>query len=577
MGWGRKVDTKSTIPGPQGPQGLPGVNAVENDTAVAAYIISKLSATWNALVQFFARRVVLNPENFGAVRSTSVDNTAAFQACIDAAGVNGTVEFAGEYGIFGTLDISNLAEFRGVGARASSLVANADVPTIIANGGASQTIRDMRLRSSFTGSRLSFNIEIGNPTKPLIEAVEIDNPNGTLTAGGIKFKNNGVISGQNAFMPQLKSVWIRNGLLVSDTVTDGKVSDSWIWGPYHDARATIDLFQSNGWSFANTDVAATTDSGCALRVESTKQTTWVGGYFDGGYSSINSGNGLVGINSSGLHMSGTHFYHHGRSGVVVTGCAAFTFSSVGFTRGNKQNGGYPDIDVYSSREIIFIASSHQQPVDRTNKGAIYREDTASAHNDFDFAGVNQAEGNYYATPLFIGNPGTLGESCRPSALWPRPSTVPLQVMPDACKIALPAASAWPAANRAQFHRFHIEHTGAYRYVGVPVTTGSGNIQAAVVLMDGLNYTRVMDSGIVSCTSGMAVLDLGATVLQAGEYALVIWVDNTTAQLRVLNDEALRWPRFVAEVSSLSSGIPASGSITGWNSSARAVAGCAITS
>ncbi|WP_193596063.1 hypothetical protein [Microbacterium sp. YJN-G] len=506
----------------------------------------------------------------------TVDNTAAFQACIDAAGPFGTVEFAGDYGLFGTLDVTNLAEFRGVGNRASSLVGKFDVPHIIVNGGAAQTIRNMRLRTTFTGSRLSFNIEIGNPTKPRLDSIEVDNPNETRTAGGIKFKNNGVIAGENAFMPQITSCWIRNGLLVVDQVTDGHVSDCWIWGAETGARATVDLYFANGWSFTGNDVAATLDAGCAYRVEGSKQTSIVGGYLDGGYSSYNSGYGLIGVDSSALHMSGTHFYHHGRSAIMLTGCSGMTFSSVGFYRGNKQDGGYPDIDLYSSRAITFTGTSHTQPVDRVNKGAIFREDAGSAHNKIDFAGINQAEGSYYASPSFVGNPGTLGENCRPTVLWPRPSTVPLIETPDACKMGLGPATAWPQANRAQFHRFHIKHAGTYRYIGVNVALGSGNIQAAIVRMDGLNYTRVMDSGVIACTTGMGVIDAGSTLLTAGEYALVVWVDNTTAQLRLINDEALRWTRSVAEVSSLTTGVPASGAITGWNSTARAVTACSIT-
>lgn len=48
MTWTKIADLGSTVPGPQGPQGLPGVNAVDNDAAVATYVSSD-SATRAAL------------------------------------------------------------------------------------------------------------------------------------------------------------------------------------------------------------------------------------------------------------------------------------------------------------------------------------------------------------------------------------------------------------------------------------------------------------------------------------------------------------------------------------------------
>jgi len=523
----------------------------------------------------FQQRVARNPRDYGASLTYGFDNTAAFAAAITAAGVGGVVEFYGEYTMAGTLDITNLASFQGFGPRASSIIGTTDVPTLIANGGQAQNVRDLRLRSTIAGTRTSFNILWGNPTKPLIQNVEIDLPTTTQGAGGIKFKNNGVIVGQSAFMPQLRAVWIRNGLLVSDQVTDGHVSDCWIWGSFHNARASVDLYYSNGWTFVGSDIGATINGGCAYRLEGTKQTTIVGGYFDGGPTTVNSGFGLIGVNSSGLHVSGTHFYHHGRSGILLTGCNGMTFSSIGFYRNNKQDGGWPDIDLVNSKAITFTNTAHAQPIDRVSRGIIFREDVTCAHNSFDGAAVNLSEGNFYGTPLFSGNEGTLGKNNRAHSLWPRPTGVPFAIQPPSCAGITPAV-VWPGAYRTQFHRFNLADSAAFRYANVRVEVGSGNIQVAVVKLDGLNYTRVMASAILPCTTGMSgAIDMTSVFLEAGDYALVVWVDNVTAQLRVATDENIRVPRFAAELTLTSAGIPATGTLTAWNSS-RAVLGCSLS-
>lgn len=93
MVWVRKADLRSTVPGPQGPQGQPGVNAVENAAAVAAYVDGP-SETRTALLRN-GLTGWLHADGFGADPTGVADSTAALQAALAAAQPGDTVYLAG--------------------------------------------------------------------------------------------------------------------------------------------------------------------------------------------------------------------------------------------------------------------------------------------------------------------------------------------------------------------------------------------------------------------------------------------------------------------------------------------------
>ena len=71
--------------GPAGPQGLPGVNAVDNDEAVAGYVSSPGSATVSALAEWVRPFAPFaTPQRFGAAGDGVADDTEAFQAALDS-------------------------------------------------------------------------------------------------------------------------------------------------------------------------------------------------------------------------------------------------------------------------------------------------------------------------------------------------------------------------------------------------------------------------------------------------------------------------------------------------------------
>lgn len=146
---------------------------------------------------------------------------------------------------------------------------------------------------------------------------------------------------------------------------------------------------------------------------------------------------------------------------------------------------------------------------------------------------------------------------------------PRLVVPQLSVMALLGAAAWGGANLAVFSRFTLNQPTSLRYANIRIDTSSGNWQIAVVALSGASagtYTRVMDTGVVAMpTAGDKRVDLGQTTLPAGDYAIVVWCDNVTAQLRVATNSAVPVTHLSAEVAGLTTGLPASGTGLVWNS------------
>jgi len=146
---------------------------------------------------------------------------------------------------------------------------------------------------------------------------------------------------------------------------------------------------------------------------------------------------------------------------------------------------------------------------------------------------------------------------------------PAVITPPLAVLTPPSAAAWPAANLAILQRFSVPEARVYRYVNMVIDAASGNFQVAVVRLGGAgqtSYTRVMDSGVIAMpAAGNKHIDLGATLLLPGEYALAVWCDNTTATLRGAANGAVAATRLAAEITGATSGVPSSGTLA-WSSS-----------
>lgn len=467
-----------------------------------------------------------------------------------------------------SIQIPSGCELVGLGARVTQLFTATDMPAIAFRGGQCQAVRNLKIQNAITGARTTYDIDITNPTKIVLEDVEVANTPTSSGLGGVRLLGVTPLTGENHFMPQLSRVWIRSGRLRIEQVSDGHFTDGYVWATNRSGGGAIEMANiSDGWTFTNVDYIPPTGDGGGYSLQNTNNLEVVGGYCDGSYDAVMTGYGVKAVDSGRIFFTAHRFYNLGRSGIHFTNTHGTSFGQCGFFNCNKADASYPDIDLYDSDFNTFEGNVHTCYKPRTNGGLLYREDGSSTSNSVDNNAFDQSLGMTYASPYMQGALTTFGRRNRPGPYWARPAGTPNCIVPAASLYPPPgAAVAWPAPAAAIFHRFTVEVGGVYRYVKFRCSVGSGNLQAAVVALSGAGlgtYTRVMNSGIIPAVGGVDhALDLGSTYLNPGEYAIALWCDNTAATFWHGITPALTATKMAGKITSgLGSGIPSSGTIT----------------
>jgi hypothetical protein len=143
------------------------------------------------------------------------------------------------------------------------------------------------------------------------------------------------------------------------------------------------------------------------------------------------------------------------------------------------------------------------------------------------------------------------------------------IQPPMGSTASVTLAAWFNASSALFLRFDVEVGGIYRYVDIETGVASGNWALAVVALSGsglTSYQTVMGTGVQPVpATGQQHVDLGASYLPPGPYALVLWCDNITATLPQLTSSRNTAAKMTTTVSALAAGIPANGGGLAWGS------------
>lgn len=115
---------------------------------------------------------------------------------------------------------------------------------------------------------------------------------------------------------------------------------------------------------------------------------------------------------------------------------------------------------------------------------------------------------------------------------------PSLIVPPVCLLgAAASATLWPTTNGALFQKFELNGYAIMRYFLLKLDQTGGHMQCGVVkYTKGLNWVKVMDSGdMVTPAAGDLRIDLGATELEPGQYAMYLWFNNNNqAMVRLAN-------------------------------------------
>lgn len=123
------------------------------------------------------------------------------------------------------------------------------------------------------------------------------------------------------------------------------------------------------------------------------------------------------------------------------------------------------------------------------------------------------------------------------------------IVPPASSIAPTAPATWFAVDRTLASRFSLARSTVARYACFNIGVSAGSIQVSVVRLTSggatPSYDVVMDSDLIAApTAGDQRLDLGATLLTPGDYALCFYSSGTTLTVPNVNGaasgSAARW-------------------------------------
>jgi hypothetical protein len=496
----------------------------------------------------------------------TTDATAHIAAKLAALPTNGSLYIpTGTYKVTSTLTIPSGCEVFGFGIKGTVILANSDITVFNSPGGTGVALRDVKIQNNYaTGARTKYDLDFSDPTKLTIERVEIALPGNNTGAGGIYFHrvNNPANDGTNC-MIYMRDVWIRNGTILVDGPSDSKVEGGWTWSNGTGQPGAFELKNASNWTIINHDVVPSANAGYLMSAEGDNLAI-IGGMIDGSYTGIQTGWGFKATAPvRGMSIIGMKFWNIYLGAISVTDMRRSVIHGCIFSANNRGDNSYPDIQLASAVGNTISGNTFSAPNSRTNLGLVLTEDSNCSDNIFvgNVVEVNSAivpNGHYYNPTMISDVTSTLVKDNRPESAWPQGIAPEALIPTRLATVTTIAASAWPAAGQAIFQRISVPQTGSFRYLNMQIDTQSGNFQVGICKLSGsglTTFTRLMTNGVTatpaSALSGLRV-DLGAQKLRAGEYAVFVWFDNTTAQTRYASNSMVPATRCSATITGLTS-------------------------
>lgn len=408
-------------------RGPAGPNTVPTDEAVGDALEGRgLPTTGTELSASIGPPVVAKA--YGALGNGVANDAPAIQAALDAAAAAGRRQVylpAGSYKITSTLNIPTGVELVGESAKSTVIQASGDIVAISIAGGEAQGLRRFRIANGFVGTRTTYDVVISNPFKPVLDQIEVALGQTSLGKGGIHiYKIPGQPGDDRCFMPELNNVWIRNGILVIEDVTDGKMTGGFVWSTYTGAAGGIQLARASNWTFNNVDIVPPQGDAGGYLLTDLNNLSILGGLMDGSYDDIMTGHGVKTTGfTRGLSIIGVKFFNLGRNGLKLNDVRRSSFVGNVFIQCNKADGTYHDVDMTACTQNTFVGNTHGAPNVRANKARCYVEDGTSADNAVRSPSVEVSSsispnGHFYNTPLSSLQDTTSIRDGVPAVNWP---------------------------------------------------------------------------------------------------------------------------------------------------------------
>lgn len=446
-----------------------------------------------------------DPRAFGL--TGGVDDSAALQACFNAAGAGGSVELPKlTINYRNPLVVPSGMELRGTGPKGSVLQTDLDIVGLSTVGGEGHAFKNFKLANTVSGTRTTYDIDIVNPFKPVLEHVEIALGQASKMRGGIRIWKDAAQAGaSNCFMPVLNDVWIRNGVLRIADVTDVKVTGGWVWGTFTDAPGAVELSAASNCSFHDLDIVPSINAGYLVS-GGLSNLSITGGLMDGSYDTTQTGWGFKTTDYvRGLVVSGVKFWNIYLGGMNLYNVRRASITGCTFSQNNRGNLGSPDIQVASSTALAVVGNNFGAPATRTTRGRIYTEDSSSSdniigYNVLEYDSTITPNGHNYDPALFTVRPSTTVKDNRPDGSWPTTSL-------------LSVAANYQVTKEDLFNRRTVFATGTTT-VTMP---SAGSVHGG----DGLTIkNRGTGTVTVATTSSQLIEGVATLALTAGQSATV---------------------------------------------------------
>ena len=321
--------------------------------------------------------IAIDVKSFGAKGDGITDDTQAIQDAINSLENGGVVLIpSGNYYITNSIVIPSNTVIKGNG-KSSVLLLNDDISCFITEGvnnksiGSSEIIiEDIYIKDKWdTPSKTKYTIELANTYNSTLQNITIDGEVGNPSdLCGIYLSKKNEYNG-NCFVNRVDNCQLRNSSIKIES-SDSYINQCEIWG--YCRSYAIHIVKSSVHVTNNQIVGSNINGGVYIHDDidnfNVELIKVIGNYFDGSYTDINSGIGLIGYNLRLSVISNNQFWKQNKGGIVLNNGYGNVVNSNNFQDCNQDDNFYNDIDIISSTKNILTDNTFSRQNTQTNKG-----------------------------------------------------------------------------------------------------------------------------------------------------------------------------------------------------------------